>query len=1297
MKRFLSIILSCALVSSVLPFSAFAEEGQEGLLYEAYEDFDYSDINEFYSADSGATSKGFGSPWTGTESAKDYMSIADTDYGKALQINKFGQFEFQTTLGGEAFSMDTDKDYYITFFAYVSDEKNPEYSFNQSVRINDNTKAGGVLYDAQYLKKNTPYMKWGGGAETPPVKNTEISPGNYYRVVYKLHASTSSNRYVQLMVYPADEDASVNWDMTKVLDCAPTLTDVFWFSTGSSQEVQQFGDLRLNIYSASEQELNTEAEAALSDVYSMVLNGDYADDIDTQLVPAEEKVTVLTDGIAKETLSGAVERLKKYSETLKKITEYADGGEAVSPDDVSMVSDISVSDYFVNYISAIEAYNKVTETENEDDFWKAMAYAQSLSGAVGEGMQARLAELSSKFVNKKAQLASETFDNYSVGALSFNEAVTKPDIMNGFLSGWCGDSQLAAAVSNDFYVNESKQLECPGGSYSLYRKMSSPIDLGKDGVYYISWKMKVSADTADGGGYYQRLFFSNPGVTAMTDELTFGYSRGTPTTSRPKNFLRYSRILSNLILPDVSSNEIVPGKLYDLEVRVKSSKDDTDTISFTARGEDGSELSAMTAELDSNKSFSLLGYNTWIETKDGSDPNVLDDISIEFYDSAAGSLISEIEAAIEEAKKTLSKTELESLSDRIAGLPDGAMKESLSDRVSNAIAYIEYQEQETAKIEAEINRIITQEIDESNYEEMQSAIRTLAQRITELASEAARSDLEQKLIPARNKITEAAMQLTKTVLAENIGWATDTFKADKELEINDLPSGVSAGNCGPVSFAAAAEVYRGISMPVKRTDGQVYYLQLKAKTSKGGEAYAQLGDIKLGMSANPYITVKGDTARSALGIVPDKDYTLIAQIEKDKITLYPFASDSGYDGKSAVSLSCLSWTESSVLCLGGADSVISDFIKEELTEEYVKTPLELMNAMTENVNVKTVNAALESINGIADSGFKTLVGGCVQTYSSEIANTAPIVLSVGIEGTGNLGSTVTAKYNILDTYGNLDRVEVKWYKGGAAVGSSESFKLSSDCAGASISCEVTAYNTAGIASKAVRSASMKIQSSGTSSGSVSYGGGSISAPVPQYFLKEQEENGQSGENNDGAEPKTGFKDIEGHWAKDSVMNMYEAGIVNGVSENEFKPDDNITRAEFAAILVRALKLEEKAESIEFNDVGATDWYYEAVQIASSNGLVNGDNNNFFPERSLSREEMAKMVVNAYSLIKNEANEAAAEIMFSDAEQLSSWSVEYVKKAVGLKLISGFDDGSFHPGEQTTRAQAVVVMERLLGL
>lgn len=1294
MKRFLSIILSCAVIVSLFPCVGFANDGEDKLLYEAYEDFNYSDINEFYSSEGGATSKGFGSPWTGAESYKGNMSIVDTDYGKALQIKKFGQFEFKTTLGKEeTFDMDTDKDYYISFFAYVSDEKNPEYSFNQSVRINDNTKAGGILWDAQYLKKNTPYMKWGGGAETPQTKNSEITPGNYYRVVYKLHASTTSSRYVQLMIYPADENASVNWDMTKVLDRAPALNNIFWFSTGSSQEVQQFGDLKLNVYSKSEQELNSDAETVLSNAYNLILSGDYAETVNEKIAQAEDKVIILTDGIAKDTLTGAVERLRKYSSILNKITEYANGQEPVTAEEVSMNSDLAVSEYFANYIGAIEAYNKVKETENEDDFWLAMAYAESLGGAVGEGMLAKLDELSSKFVKKKALLASETFDNYSEGALKYITEASKPDIMNGFSSGWRGDSQLAAAVSDDFYVNGSKQLECPGGSYSIYRKMRTPIDLDAEGMYYITWKMKASADTTDGGGYYQRLFFSNPGVTAMTDELTFGYSRGTPTTARPKNFLRYSRILNKLILPDVSSNEIEPGKLYDLELRINSSKDDIDTINFTARKEGSEAMSAMSAELDSDKSFSLIGYNMWIETKGGSDTNVLDDINIEFYDANQSKAVSEIEAAIENAKKAMSKTELEKLADKISDLPDGMMKENLSRSVKEAIDYIAYQEKEAEDIENEINNMLSEKIDETNYEEKQNMLKNLAQRISLLESESVRNDLEQKLIPVRNKITEAAMEITRTDLNKNMGWVTDNFKADPDLIVNELPEGVTAGNSGPVSFMGEAQVYRGIKTPVKQEEGKVYYIQLDAKRSEGGEVYAQIGDIKFGISNTPYIKINNDTVQSDLNILPDKEYTLIAQIEKDKVTLYPFEKDGGYNGKSAVTLNHSSKNQNSVLCLGGNKGIISEFIKEEFTEEYIKTPMELMNGMIENVNVKSVNAVINNISTLSDSVFKTLIAGCAKIFNNEIANTAPIVLSAGIEGNAKVGSTLTAKYNILDTYGNLDKVEVKWYRGGVCVGTSESFAVGNNCAGTSISCQVTAYNTAGTASKTVKSESVEIPQTNTSSGYVSSGGGGgggSSAPVPQYFPKEVEPTSTP------STEENVFEDIKNHWAKTSIMNMYKSGIVKGITDSEFKPDSYITRAEFTAILVRALKLEVKTGDIEFNDVKDTDWYYDAVQTAAANGLVNGDNNNFFPEKNLSREEMAKMIVDAYRLMKNKEPKTG-EITFSDADEISGWSLEYVKKAVGLKLVSGFDNGEFRPKAQTTRAQAVIVTERLLGL
>ena len=108
-----------------------------------------------------------------------------------------------------------------------------------------------------------------------------------------------------------------------------------------------------------------------------------------------------------------------------------------------------------------------------------------------------------------------------------------------------------------------------------------------------------------------------------------------------------------------------------------------------------------------------------------------------------------------------------------------------------------------------------------------------------------------------------------------------------------------------------------------------------------------------------------------------------------------------------------------------------------------------------------------------------------------------------------------------------------------------------------------------------------------------------------------------------------FSDLIGHWAEASVKQLVARHVVNGTSETEFSPGQQLTRAQFVAMLVRALNLDVQVGST-FKDVDNAAWYAPAVETVFQNGLVNGkDEEHFAPNVPISREEMAVMMVRAY--------------------------------------------------------------------
>jgi hypothetical protein len=177
-----------------------------------------------------------------------------------------------------------------------------------------------------------------------------------------------------------------------------------------------------------------------------------------------------------------------------------------------------------------------------------------------------------------------------------------------------------------------------------------------------------------------------------------------------------------------------------------------------------------------------------------------------------------------------------------------------------------------------------------------------------------------------------------------------------------------------------------------------------------------------------------------------------------------------------------------------------------------------------------------------------------------------------------------------------------------------------------------------------------------------------------------------------------FTDIDeitwGQEYKDTVNNMSARGYIQGRGA-EFDPFTEVTRAEFAAMLVRLLGMSGLQGEDIFDDVDAGDWFYEEVAAAYNAGLIEGvSETEFKPNDNITREEMAVMAARMLKL-KYYLGSKAGATNFTDEEIISSWAMEGVAVVEELGIVEGRTSGEFDPKGLTTRLEAVIVMERLL--
>ncbi|WP_169833035.1 S-layer homology domain-containing protein [Geosporobacter ferrireducens] len=175
-----------------------------------------------------------------------------------------------------------------------------------------------------------------------------------------------------------------------------------------------------------------------------------------------------------------------------------------------------------------------------------------------------------------------------------------------------------------------------------------------------------------------------------------------------------------------------------------------------------------------------------------------------------------------------------------------------------------------------------------------------------------------------------------------------------------------------------------------------------------------------------------------------------------------------------------------------------------------------------------------------------------------------------------------------------------------------------------------------------------------------------------------------------------FTDVpENHWAFDVIHELRDKDIVKGMSETEFAPAKQMTRAEFVTLLVNTLGLEATGSS-RFVDISENAWYANTVQAAYEAGIVKGmSETHFAPNKNITREEMATMILQAYELKIGEKVEDAEEATFADEEQISAWAKENVNKVVAVGLMKGRAEDQFAPKGITNRAEGAQVIFNLL--
>ncbi|MDD9269540.1 immunoglobulin domain-containing protein, partial [Paenibacillus sp. GCM10023248] len=180
-----------------------------------------------------------------------------------------------------------------------------------------------------------------------------------------------------------------------------------------------------------------------------------------------------------------------------------------------------------------------------------------------------------------------------------------------------------------------------------------------------------------------------------------------------------------------------------------------------------------------------------------------------------------------------------------------------------------------------------------------------------------------------------------------------------------------------------------------------------------------------------------------------------------------------------------------------------------------------------------------------------------------------------------------------------------------------------------------------------------------------------------------------------------FSDVANHWAKQAVGDMGSRMVIDGTGNGMFSPDRDITRAEFAAIIVRGLGLKLENGATPFSDVKSTDWYSSVVNTAYAYHLISGfEDGTFRPMDRITREQAMVVLSKAMAITSLKAKlsvQSTDAILrpYGDMAAVSAWALSSVADNVQAGIVSGRSGNELAPKDYITRAEVATIIQGIL--
>lgn len=169
-----------------------------------------------------------------------------------------------------------------------------------------------------------------------------------------------------------------------------------------------------------------------------------------------------------------------------------------------------------------------------------------------------------------------------------------------------------------------------------------------------------------------------------------------------------------------------------------------------------------------------------------------------------------------------------------------------------------------------------------------------------------------------------------------------------------------------------------------------------------------------------------------------------------------------------------------------------------------------------------------------------------------------------------------------------------------------------------------------------------------------------------------------------------YEDTAGHWAEASIERWSGYGVVGGVGNDLFAPDNTLTRAEAAQIFANLLGLTATASLSQYADVAVGSWYYDAIAKCVAAGILNGTGAvTMSPEAMVTRQELFVMYARALSIQPKDS----ANTSFTDSASVASWAAGYINALADMGAVRGSGDGSLDPTGDINRASFMALLDQ----